>query len=275
MKSDLSSVRLYRETYGAGDPILCLHGLGASLYSWRHLIEPLSKTNRVILVDFKGNGKSPKPRDTHYSIQNKTDEIYQLINDEALSNLTLIGNSLGGGISLLLALRLIEESPGRLARLILIDSAADKRFVPVHLKLVRSFLGPVLIYGAPSSLAARMTLRYCYYNTRKVTAEQIKAYAEPLASDGGKYAFLQTAKQCIPENADELLEKLGTITVPTLIIWGRQDKVIPLEVGNILHRAIPNSTFEILEECGHIPQEEKPEETIRLISRFLAVNNER
>jgi pimeloyl-ACP methyl ester carboxylesterase len=270
MSSPSASVRLYREVYGAGDPILCLHGLGASIYSWRHLVEPLSKTNQVILVDFKGNGKSPKPRDTSYSIEDKTNEIYQLINDEGLSNLTLVGNSLGGGISLLLAMRLIEEHPGRLAKLILIDSAADKRFVPIHLKLVRSFFGPILIYTAPSRLAALMTLRYCYHNTKKVTREQIKAYAEPLASAGGKHAFLQTAKRCIPENADELLEKLGQINVPTLIIWGRQDKVLPLEVGEILHRAIPNSTLEILEECGHVPQEEKPEETVRLISRFLA-----
>src|SRR5258705_6993595 len=96
-----ASVSLYKEVYGAGDPILCLHGLGANIYSWRHFITPFSQHNKLILVDFKGCGKSPKPLDTHYSIQHKADDIYNLILADDLTNLTLVGNSLGGGIALL------------------------------------------------------------------------------------------------------------------------------------------------------------------------------
>lgn len=268
--SKSSSVHLYREVYGEGDPILCLHGLGANIFSWRHLIEPLAKTNKLILVDFKGCGKSPKPHDSSYSIEDKTNEIYQFILEEDLCNLTLMGNSLGGAIALLLAVRLAEEQPGRLSKLVLIDSAGDKRYVPVHVKLLRSFLGPFLVHLSPTKLAARMTLRFCYYDKSKVTADQIGAYAEPLSAAGGKHALLKTVQQCIPENADELIAKLSSISVPTLILWGRQDKVIPLAVGENLRRAIPHATLEVLEECGHVPQEEKPAETIALISRFLA-----
>jgi pimeloyl-ACP methyl ester carboxylesterase len=271
--SNTSAVRLYRQVYGAGDPILCLHGLGANLFSWRHLVAPLSRDHKVILVDFKGFGKSPKPHVASYSVADKAEEIYQFIIEEDLSNLTLVGNSLGGAISLLLAVRLTEEQPNRLARLVLIDSAADKRYVPWHVKLIRSFLGPPLVYLSPSRLAAGMTLNYCYYDKRRITAEQIRGYAEPLATEGGKHALLRTVQQCIPENADELMTRLGEIKVPTLILWGRQDKVIPLAVGEILHHAIPNSTLEVLEECGHVPQEEKPDETIKLISRFLAATS--
>jgi len=263
-----NSAGLYYEVYGQGDPILCLHGLGASLFSWRHVISPLAKNHKVILVDFKGSGKSPKPRDSTYSIMEKVEDIYRLILELDLSNLTLVGNSLGGGIALLLAVRLIEEHPGRLSKLVLIDSAADKRFIPWHLKLLRSFLGPPMIYLAPSGLAARLTLRYCYYDRSKIEKDQVKAYAGPMKR-GGRHALLQTARRCVPENADELLGRLREITVPTLIIWGRQDKVFPLEVGELLKRAIPNSTLEVLDDCGHVPQEERPEETIELISRFL------
>lgn len=268
--SKSSSVRLYREVYGEGDPILCLHGLGANIFSWRHLIEPLAKTNKVILVDFKGCGKSPKPYDSSYSIEDKTDEIYRFILEENLSSLTLIGNSLGGAIALLLAVRLTAEQPGRLSKLVLIDSAGDKRFVPIHVKLLRSFLGPLLVYLSPSRLAVKMTLQVCYYDKSKITTDQVGAYAEPLAAAGGKHALLQTVQQCIPENADELIDRVSSITVPTFILWGRQDKVIPLAVGEILNRAIPHSTLEVLEKCGHVPQEEKPAETIALITRFLA-----
>jgi pimeloyl-ACP methyl ester carboxylesterase len=262
-------IALYKEVYGAGDPILCLHGLGASLYSWRHFIKPFSQWNKLILVDFKGNGKSPKPFDSHYSIEEKADDIYSLIVEENLTKLTLIGNSLGGAVSLILAIRLLEEKPSRLSRLVLIDGAADKNSIPPHLKLIRSFLGAPILYLAPSKLAAKLTLRMCYYDKDKITKEQVEAYAGPLASRAGRNALLQTARQCIPANADELIAKLNVITVPTFILWGREDNVIPLRVGEVLHQAITNSTLEIIEECGHVPQEEKPDETIARISRFL------
>jgi pimeloyl-ACP methyl ester carboxylesterase len=264
-----SSKELYREVFGSGDPILCLHGLGASLFSWRNFIAPFSKTNKLILVDFTGSGKSPKPRGADYSIQGKADEIYNLILEENLSNLTLIGNSLGGVIALMVAIRLGEQNPNRLSKLVLIDSAGDKNEIPSHLNLLRSVLGKPIVYLTPCKLAARMTLRMCYYDRKKTTREQVAAYAGPIAGSGGKHALLQTARQCIPPNADDILAKLTTITVPTLILWGREDKVTPLKIAELLHQAIPNSTLEIIERCGHVPQEEKPDETVARVSRFL------
>ena len=110
----------------------------------------------------------------------------------------------------------------------------------------------------------------CYYDRSKITREQVTAYAAPIASAGGRHALLHTARQCIPANADELIASASTITAPTLILWGRADKVIPLKVGELLHQLLPNSTLEVIDECGHVPQEEKPEETVALISQFLA-----
>lgn len=265
-----ASANLYKEVYGSGDPIMCLHGLGASMFSWRHFITPFSQHNKLILVDFKGSGKSPKPRDSHYSIEEKADDIYNLIIEENLSKLTLIGNSLGGAVALMLAIRLGEQTPNRLSRLVLIDSAGDKNQMPPHLKLIRSIFGAPIVYLGPSKLAAKLTLRMCYYDSKKTTREQVEAYAAPIASRGGRHAILQTCRRCIPQNADELLARVSTITVPTLVLWGQQDKVIPLRVGELLHQAIPNSTLVVIEKCGHIPQEEKPDETIALISKFLS-----
>jgi pimeloyl-ACP methyl ester carboxylesterase len=266
----MTPVTLYKEVYGHGDPILCLHGLGASLYSWRHFVTPFSKNNKLILVDFKGCGKSPKPFDSHYSTEEKVNDIYNLILEEDLTNLTLIGNSLGGAVSLMVALRLLNQEPKRLSKLVLIGSAGDRSSIPWHVQMARSFLGTPIIYLAPSKLAAKMTLRRCYYDIKRTTREQMEAYAAPLASPGGRHALLQTVRQCVPANADELISNLNQITVPTFILWGREDRVIPLRVGEFLHQAIPNSTFEIIEQCGHVPQEEKPDETIARISKFLA-----
>ena len=262
-------LELYKEVYGSGDPILCLHGLGASIYSWRHFITPFSQNNTLILVDFKGAGKSPKPDDKQYSIHDHVESVYRLIVEENLTNLTLIGNSLGGAVALLLAIRLGEEEPNRLSKLVLIDSAGDKRYIPAHLRLVRSILGRPIVYLSPSRLAAWIVLRLCYHDRTRITRQDVAAYASPMSSRRGRHALLQTSRQCIPTNADELIAKLGTVKVPTFILWGREDGIIPLKAGELLNRAIPNSTFAIIDQCGHVPQEEKPQETVALISQFL------
>ena len=273
-KGDIpASNKLYKEVYGSGPPMLCLHGLGASMYSWRNFIEPFSQSHTLILVDFKGCGKSSKPRSSTYSIEEKVNDIYDFIIEENLSDLTLVGNSLGGAIALMLALR-FQNNPNRLSKLVLIDSAGDKNYMPSHLKLIRSVLGGPIIHGAPSRLAAKMTLKACYFDKSKITPEQVTAYATPIAGADGRYALLQTARHCIPNDADELISKLAQIRLPTLIVWGREDKVIPLRVGELLHEILPNSTLEVIEQCGHVPQEEKPRETVEIIRRFLSTHEE-
>jgi pimeloyl-ACP methyl ester carboxylesterase len=267
-----SEINLHLKQYGSGDPILCVHGLGANIFTWRHFTTPFSQNNKLILVDLRGFGSSPKPSTPHYSIEEHANDIYEIILREDLKRLTLIGNSLGGGIALLVALKLCELNSARLSRLVLIDAGAYEEYLPGYLKLMRSFLGKLVVYLAPSKLAAKFVLRASYYDKDKITSEQINAYAEPIASEGGRYALLQTARYCIPTNSDEIITKLKDITVPTLILWGRQDSVIPLKVGELLAQDLPNSKLEVFENCGHIPQEEKPAETIASISRFMAAS---
>ncbi len=264
-----SAINLYQKQYGSGDPILCVHGLGANIFTWRHFIRPFSQKNKLILVDLRGFGSSPKPATTHYNIEQHAEDIYQIILKEDLKGLTLIGNSLGGAIALLVALRLCEHDPARLSSLVLIDAGAYKEYLPTYLKLMRSFLGKLMVYLVPAKLAAKFVLKASYYNQTKITEEQVNAYANPIQSEGGRSALLQTARQCIPANSEEIITKLKNITVPTLIIWGRHDAVIPLIVGELLDQDLPNSELEVFEECGHIPQEEKPGETIVSISRFM------
>jgi pimeloyl-ACP methyl ester carboxylesterase len=263
-----SVINLNQKEFGNGDPVLCVHGLGANIFTWRHFVAPFSKQNKLILVDLRGFGSSPKPDDDHYSIEH-ADDIYRIILDDDLTKLTLIGNSLGGAIALLVALRLCEEEPTRLSRLVLIDAGAYKEYLPGYLNLMRSFLGKLIVYLSPSRLAAKFVLKASYYDKNKITAEQVKAYADPIASEGGRHALLETAKQCVPANSDEIISNLNRITVPTLILWGKDDAVIPLKVGELLDQALSDSKLEVIEQCGHIPQEEKPEETIASISRFI------
>ena len=224
----------------------------------------------LFLLDFRGFGASPKPKDKHYAIMEHADAAYQFIVEHDLRNLTLIGNSFGGAVSLLVSLRLCEENSGRLRRLILIDSGGYNLHLPLHLKLMRTpILGWLLLHLLPPKVCALFVLKNSYFDDSKITKHQIDVYARPIADRGGRHALLETARQVIPPNIDELIKKYPLITVPTLIIWGLQDKVIPLVIGEMLDAAIPDSRLVTIDRSAHVPQEETPEDVVRLILDFL------
>ncbi len=271
----MASEYLYKEEHGDGDPILCLHGLGANIFTWRYFIDPLSRHNKLILVDLKGSGKSAKPEDGHYSLHDHADAIYELILKNDWRRLTLIGNSYGGALALLLAVRLEESDPSRLSKLVLIDAGAHKEYLPGYVKLMRTLLGTLTIFLLPARRTVKFVLNLSCFDKGKISEEQVAAYAGPLGDPGTRTALLQTVRHCIPSDADELVSKFKSLSVPTLILWGRHDKVILLKVGELLSQAIPNSVLEVIEECGHIPQEEQPQKTIARISEFLGIGSPR
>jgi pimeloyl-ACP methyl ester carboxylesterase len=265
-----ADTELNYKIYGSGDPVLCIHGFGASLFTWRNFIEPFSRNYQLVLIDLKGSGDSPKPPDSRYSPQDHADLIYKVILDLDLRNLTLVGNSFGGALALLLALMLMDKQPGRLRALVLIDAGAYKQYIPGYLKLIGiPIIGAAAIYLTPAKIMAKSVLKLAYYDPKKITAEQVEAYARPIGSPGGKHALLETGKQIIPPNIDALTARYKDINVPALIIWGRQDKIISPIVGDLLHQALPNSTLKSIDHCGHVPQEELPDATVPLVLGFL------
>jgi pimeloyl-ACP methyl ester carboxylesterase len=263
-------LQLHYETYGQGNPIIFLHGLGGSLYTWRHVIEPLAPQYRLILFDLKGAGESPKPYDDKYSMFDQALLIYRFILQNDLQQVTLVGHSFGGGVALLLALKLTQRDPGRLSRLILIDTIAYPQKLPGVIRMLRMpVLGWLGLHLIPDKTKVRNMMETLYYDDSKINWEDVEAYAAPLASPGAKYAFQQTARQIIPDHIDEIISMYPQIKVPTLIIWGREDKIIPLENGARLHQAMRNSQLIVIERCGHDPPEEKAEKVIEIMQNFL------
>src|SRR5712692_5497130 len=270
-----SLVKMYYEIHGQehGNPLLCIHGFGASLYSWRNFVadgSPLTANYKVITIDLKGCGKSPKVYGTDYSIQDHADLIYEFIHEHDLKNLTLIGNSFGGALALLVTLMLTDHDPTRLKSLVLIDAGSYVDLLPGYLKVLSwPVIGALAAYLAPSKLAAAGVLRKSVYDKKKITPEQIAAYAAPLSLPGARHALLQTGAQIIPPNFPQLAARYPDIKVPTLIIWGENDQVIDPEAGRRLKKAIPHSELVWVPECGHIPQEERPEITVPAVATFL------
>ena len=262
---------LYREWHGPrGTPVLLVHGYSTHRYTWRHWIPVLEENHRVLAVDLKGAGDSPKPRDEGYGPLEQSRLLHRLIVEQNLMDLTLVGHSLGGGIALLTALRLQEEEPSRLGRLVLVAGAAYPQSLPLFIALAaRPWLGPLLLKAIPASFVIRAGLRRAYHSPEKITPQQVEAYARPLRTADGRRALSMMARRMVPPNLEELTERYGDLDVPTLLLWGRQDTIVPLRVGQRLQRDLPRSRLEILEGCGHMPQEELPAESLEIFRSFL------
>jgi pimeloyl-ACP methyl ester carboxylesterase len=264
-------VKLYYREEGSGRPLLLIHGFGASTFTWRHLAPDLARDHRVIAVDLKGFGQSDKPFDSRYSVYDQAELLIQLIEDKDLRDLTLVGHSFGGGIALLLALEAKQRLEGRISRLVLLDSIAYPQNIPVFFRMLDV---PVVsqfgIRMVPPTVQTRVALKIAYFDDSKITPEDVEAYAAPLKTAAGKHAIIHSARQIVPADIAALSERYKTIELPTLIMWCDHDRIVPLEVGLKLRRTLPNSTLRLVEDCGHMPQEEQPALTLELLRGFLS-----
>jgi pimeloyl-ACP methyl ester carboxylesterase len=273
-QDDISSlskpVKLHYSETGRGDPLLLLHGLGASSYAWRYVTPVLAKKYRVITLDLKGFGLSDKPRDGKYSLFDQAKLVDRFIEEHKLRRLTIVGHSFGGGVALALALKDKQKKRHRVKKLVLIDSIAYKQKIPWGIALMRtpiiSELGIALI---PPETQMKIALGFAYHDKSKIPPEAPIEYAKQMKMPGGKYALLRTAAQLIPENIDQFTKKYSQLKLKTLLIWCRNDGIVPLEYGRRLYNNLPNARMHILPACIHLPQEELPALTSRLMMEFL------
>jgi pimeloyl-ACP methyl ester carboxylesterase len=256
---------------GQGKPVILLHGLGASSYTWKRIAPVLARRNRVIALDLKGFGASDKPHDDKYSIRDQADLVYAFMKEENLRHVTVIGHSYGGGVALALALKLAEEKDARLERLVLMDSLAYRQPIPFFFRVLQTpVVGEVGIGLTPPEVQTASALAIAFHDKGKLSAETIYAYAKPLYTESGRYALVRTVEQLVPEDIDVLSTRYRSIRLPALLVWCRQDKIVPLSYGARLNADLSGSRMEVIEECGHIPQEEQPEATARVLEKFLA-----
>ena len=256
--------------YGSGDPIIMLHGFGASAYSFRKIAEPLAENYRVILIDMKGFGYSDKPDDDKYSPFDQAEIIAGFIRDNNLENVTLLGNSYGGGIALFTYLRLMDEGDNPVKRLILIDSAGYEQKLPFYIAVLRvPCVSRLVVLLTTDEFNARHVLKKASFDKSMVTDEMVKNYAAPMKTEGATDALLSTAARLFDQDVKDMSKRYKEIEARTLIIWGEHDEIIPLFIGKRFDKEIPNSELHIFPECGHVPQEEKPERTVEVIRGFM------
>jgi pimeloyl-ACP methyl ester carboxylesterase len=259
------------EDQGQGQPLILLHGYGTSTYSWRYVSPYFSKSYRVIAIDLKGFGLSDKPTDGDYSVVEQSRIVYEFIRVHRLENVILAGHSLGGAVSLLTYLMQSDQGAHHISKLILIDTASYKQDLPVFISILRvPIINKLSLCLTSNNIKSRMILRKAFFDHSKITKEMVTTYGAYLSLPGASQALIKTAKQIIPPNLEEISGRYKSINIPVLIIWGEKDKIVPLEVGRKLAENIPNSKFVVVPNCGHVPQEECPNQAIEAMESFLS-----
>jgi len=256
---------------GAGvETFLLLHGYGASTFMWRHWTPLLGRRGHVVAIDMKGFGRAPRPDDDRYAPEHQAELVARLVAAHDLWNLTLVGHSLGGGVALLTALALQDEGGGRLRRLVVVAGAAYDQKLPPFARLAGYPRASALAFralGAPR--VVRAVLRSVVHDPARVDDEQVRGYAEPLGTRDAVRALIAAARQIRPQELERVTARYRSLDVPTLILWGREDRVVPLWVGQRLARDLPDARLHVFDRCGHLPAEELPDESWAVLESFF------
>ncbi len=263
--------KIYYTITGSGKTqLLFLHGFGASHKTWDYISDSFDKEKfTLIVIDLLGHGNSSINNSSDYSILSQTSIVFDFIKFLNLKELIIIGHSYGGSVALMLTILHMKNI--NIKKLVLIDAGAYNQ-IPVSMKYLRNpFMQLITSFAnvvVPKHLVGYFVLRNLYFDKTLVTRERIAKYSIFFSHKQLK-AIIKAAQNILPGNFDELIIRYRDIEVPALIIWGKNDLVISPLSGEKLNSDLKNSSLGIIENCGHIPQEEKPKEIFELINDFL------
>ena len=250
---------------GEGPAIILLHGGGNDWREWKLNIGPLSECYSVYVPDLPGFGVSDKPK-ADYTVIYFVSFLSHFAEALGLEQFSLVGNSLGGGIALGFAL----EFPNKVEKLVVVDSLCLGRGIRFLARLAAlSFL--VKSWMKPSKGRIRRGLRKAIYNRQLITEGLVDELYQMQSIPGAKEAQLSIARSLMSLRGQRtvFLDRLPEIMAPTLIIWGKQDRILPMAHAYAAHKLIKGSKLHIFGNCGHSPQREKAEEFNQLVIEFL------
>lgn len=251
---------------GRGPVLVLIHGLGGSLYDWRHVTGSLVRLGyRVIAPDLLGAGESEMPEEADYSLLAQARRVKGLLDELKIDKATLAGASMGGGVAMVFAV----DWPERVEKLILIDSVCYPEQVPGYMRLCRlPMAGELMQKTLPTKQVVEWGLKSCYKDESRLSSEEIEAYCAELQSEERRAALVRTLRAMLSTDHKEILAGMERFDRPTLIVWGTSDETVPVELGRRLAKQVPGARFVEL-DAGHLPNQERPEELVAKMREFL------
>jgi pimeloyl-ACP methyl ester carboxylesterase len=261
----LDAGQVYVEDQGRGEAVVLVHGFGASSFAWRHVSAALEHDFRVVAIDLAGFGFTQRPRDkASYSRFAQGQLVLAVMDRLGIARAHLVGHSYGGSVSMALAAR----SPERFFSLTLVNSAALD-YPQARRTAAASFLPLASLLVRTHSLRrsnVEAKLKRSAADDSVVTEAVVDEYWRRLKVEGSPRAFWGLTT---PLEDPQTAVGLGDITLPTLVVWGVRDELIDVEAARRATTRIPASRFAEIEDAGHVPMEERPEELVGLMRLFL------
>jgi len=260
----------YWQAGDKGSVVVLVHGLGGFIENWERNIDALAQRHRVYALDLLGFGRTdklPLVKDVNVLVKFLADFLVTQNIDRA----SFIGNSLGGGLVLAFAL----EHPGMVEKLVLVDNAGMGRDVIPDFKFCSlPLVGELFL--RPSRKSTEKLWEKLVYDPSKVTPEIRDLGYRYISSAGAKKTFLATTRAGInlfgqkDKLTRQLLAGLKDLKAPVLVVWGTDDRIIPVAHARIALEKIPGARLELFEKCGHMPMLECPDKFNKLVLNFLA-----
>lgn len=247
--------------------LVLIHGFLSSSFSFRRLIPLLTKEYTVLAIDLPPFGKSEKSKKFVYSYENMAKVVIALLDKLQIKHAVLIGHSMGGQISL----NISHQKPELVDKVVLLCSSGYLK--RLHSTIIYSSRLPYFYLWLKYWLARQgpiQNLLNVVYDHSLIDDEMIQGYTEPFYDDQIFHALTRMIRDREGDLAAEILRKIET---PSLLIWGEEDKVVPVEIGRRLHRDLPNSQLITYKQTGHLLPEEKPEDVHDNILNFLQTSS--
>jgi len=265
---ELEGIRVHYLSGGEGSPLLLIHGLGNAVLSWSANIEPLALSHRIYALDLPGHGFSDKPA-ISYTVDYGVNFLLKFMDKVGIQEANVVGNSMGG----LLAARLALDIPDRVIRLILVDAAGIGRDLAFFLRFLTLPLVGKLLYRTTSEKKVRFVLKKILFDQSLITDELVKEmyrYRSIPGNDENALKILKYGVNLLGQREKVVVgDRLPSLRKPTLILWGAQDRLIPVDHAYLAHKLIEGSILHIFQGCGHWPQMEKASEFNELLQEFL------
>jgi len=263
--------RAYRMC-GSGPALLLLHGIGDSSLGWEPLMAPLAERFTVIAPDLLGHGESDKPR-ADYSVAAYANGMRDLLDVLGVERVTVVGHSLGGGV----AAQFAYQYPERCDRLVLVATGGVGPEVHPLLRLATLPLAEIVV--VPMQLPpARLVGRLCLEVLRRSgtdlgrDADELARVVDGLPDGAARGAFSRTLRSAVDWRGQVVTMRdrayLG-VDVPTLVVWGDRDAVIPVSHASLVQEALPDARVEVFSGAGHFPHHHDPERFLEVLGEFV------
>ncbi len=266
----------YRRVFrvaGSGPPLLLIHGIGDSSATWRTVIPALARHHLVIAPDLLGHGNSAKPR-ADYSVAAYANGMRDLLGVLGIDRVTIVGHSLGGGVTMQFA----YQFPEKTERMVLVSSGGAGQGVSPLLRLAtlpgaQAALSVLRLPGGGLAADAAVGLLARLDRGLAVDAPDLRRVVEALPDSTARAAFIRTLRAVVDWRGQvvTMLDRSYLVrALPTLLVWGTLDSVLPIGHGYRAHAAMPGSRLEVFEGAGHFPFRTDPVRFVQVVEDFLA-----